>query len=339
MKGCAVLLLDRGHEFLQAPGIEDIFHARAFAVGAIALGDEDTHHRHRRGKAFFRLQQDAGVAGEIVVAGDAAERHAEINAFRHRCARRHFHRGEADIVGVFEHRHRAAAIERDVEFARQAVKLAVIEDVVMQLARQRPRIDQLLRIDAGGRAAGDVADIVGAGAARGEAELLQPFEHLDDALRLDLAELEIGARRDIGIAAGPALGERGNAGHLMRLQHAVGDAQPAHERILRRRDIEEAEEFVAEDVDAFGEAARGGFGAQLVPHIERMRFALRLFLRHELLAGGDEAILRHAVDVAFGGDSRDPGRGWGRRWRRAATARGDAAQKSVEILFLFVAEV
>ena len=59
--------------------------------------------------------------------------------------------------------------------------------------------------------------------------ILQAFEHLDDALRLDLAELEIGARRDVGVAAGPALGERGEADHLMRLKHAVRDAQPAHE--------------------------------------------------------------------------------------------------------------
>jgi hypothetical protein len=36
---------------------------------------------------------------------------------------------------------------------------------MVQLARQRPRVDQLLWIDAGGGAPGQVADIVGSGPA------------------------------------------------------------------------------------------------------------------------------------------------------------------------------
>ena len=91
----------------------------------------------------------------------------------------HLHRLEADVVGVLQHGDRAGAVEGDVEFARQAVKRAIVEDVEVPFARKGPRVDQLLRIDAGGRRAGDVADIVGAGAARAQPEILDRLDHGD----------------------------------------------------------------------------------------------------------------------------------------------------------------
>ena len=124
------------------------------------------------------------------------------------------YRLEADVVGVFQHRDHAGAVEADIEFARQAVERAVVENVEVPFARIRPRVDQLLRVDAGGRRAGDVADIVGAGAARAQAEILDRLDHGDGVLRLDLADLQIGARRDMGVAAAVALGEIGEAGKL-----------------------------------------------------------------------------------------------------------------------------
>ena len=130
--------------------------------------------------------------------------------------------------------------KRDVELARQAVERAVVEDVVVPLARVGPRVDQFLRVDAGGRRAGDVADVVGAGAARAQAEVLDALDHVDRVLRLDLADLQVGARRHMRIAAAEALGEIGDAGELPVLQDAVRDAQPAHVGVLRRRDVEQA---------------------------------------------------------------------------------------------------
>ena len=178
----------------------------------------------------------AGVAGEILVAGDAAEAEAEPDAGLEAEAVLHLDRLEADVVGVLQHRDDAGAVEPDVELARHAVERAVVEDVEVPLARIGPRVDQLLRIDAGGRRAGDVADVVGAGAARAQAEVLDPLDHGDGVLRLDLAHLQVGARGDVGIAAGIALGEIGDAGELRVLEDAVRDAQPAHVGLLVRRD-------------------------------------------------------------------------------------------------------
>ena len=121
---------------------------------------------------------------------------------------------EADVVGVLQHRDDAAAVEPDVELARQAVERAIVEDVEMPFARVRARVDQFLRIDARGRRAGDVADIVGAGAARAQPEILDRLDHGDRVLRLDLAHLQVGARGDVGVAAAVALGEIGEAGEL-----------------------------------------------------------------------------------------------------------------------------
>src|ERR1043165_2267259 len=108
----------------------------------------------------------------------------------------------------------------------------------MPLARIRPRVDQLLAVDAGRGRAGDIADVVGAGAARPQAEALDAFDHVDRVLRRDLADLQVRARRYMRIRTAAALREIGDTGELPVLQDAVRDAQPAHVGILRGRDIE-----------------------------------------------------------------------------------------------------
>src|SRR6202012_1760815 len=104
---------------------------------------------------------------------------------------------EGDVVGVLQHRDRAGAVERDVELARQAVKGTLVENVEMPFAGIGPRVDQLARIDAGGRRAGDVADVVGAGAARAQAEILDRLDQRGGVLRRDVADLQVGAGRDV----------------------------------------------------------------------------------------------------------------------------------------------
>ena len=97
------------------------------------------------------LHQDASVVRERMVSGDAAEAEPEPDAGRKPEAVVHLHGLEADIVGVFQHRDDAAAVEADIELARQAVERAVVENVEVPFARIGPGVDQFLRIDAGGR--------------------------------------------------------------------------------------------------------------------------------------------------------------------------------------------
>src|SRR5206468_9899456 len=154
---------------LQTHSIQHVLEARALAVGAIALVDEDPHDRHRHRNSLLGRDQHAEIAGEIAMPGDAADRSAEVNTVRLRLARPDAYCGEADVVGIFEGGDSAAAVEGDIEFARQAVELAVVEDRVIQIQAERPRVVELQRIDAGGRVPGDVSDIVRARAARSEA--------------------------------------------------------------------------------------------------------------------------------------------------------------------------
>src|SRR5205823_5021043 len=133
----------------------------------------------------------------------------------------HFDRRKADVVRLLEHRDDAAAVEADIEFPRQPKQRALVETVEVPLARIRPCVDELLRIDAGSGGAGDVADIISAGAARAQAEVLHRLDHAHRALRLDLAYLQVRARRHMRVAAAVFLGEIGDAGELPVLEDAV----------------------------------------------------------------------------------------------------------------------
>jgi hypothetical protein len=166
------MLLGFRHEGIDAHAVEHVFEPRLLAIGAIAMIDEDANERERDRCALLRPQQQPRVAGEIAVAGNAAEQHAEIDSGRNRLTLAHRNRREPDVVRVLEHRDAAAAVERNVELAGQAVEFAMLKDRVVQVATERPRVDQFVGIDARGRAAGDVADVVGAGAARRQAHIL-----------------------------------------------------------------------------------------------------------------------------------------------------------------------
>ena len=158
----AEFLFDRGEKSFKAPGVEQIFQARLGAIGAIAVLDEYAHHRVCRLGGVFGLDDHAGIAREILVAGDAAKHQTEPDARLDAEAVLHHDSLKTDVVGVFQHRYDAAAVETDIELARNAVERAVVENVEMPLARVRPRVEQFLRIDAGRRRAGNVANIVGA---------------------------------------------------------------------------------------------------------------------------------------------------------------------------------
>src|SRR2546430_686215 len=124
---------------------------------------------------------------KVAVTGDPAEGQVEVNRALTP------HGGEADVVGVFQRADAAAAVEGDVEFPGEPVQLAVIKDVVVHLPGEIARVDQFLWVDAGGGRAGDVADVVGAGAAVDDSQFVQAHEDVDGVPRADLAHLEVGA--------------------------------------------------------------------------------------------------------------------------------------------------
>ena len=65
---------------VEPQAIQHVFEPGLFAIGAVAVLDEHAHHRRGHRHAFLRPKQNARVAGKILVAGDAAELHAKIDA-------------------------------------------------------------------------------------------------------------------------------------------------------------------------------------------------------------------------------------------------------------------
>src|SRR6516165_4692106 len=288
----AELFLDQRQHLVETQPVDDVFESRLGAVGAIAMIDEHAHDGVGHLGGVGGLDHHAGVAREVLVPGNAADDQTKPRAGRNLAAVLHLDRLEADVVGILEHGNDAAAVEADIELARQAVERALVEDVEMPFARVGPRVDQLLRIDARGGRTRDVANIVGARAARAQPEILHRLDNGDGVLGLDLAHLEVGAGGDMGIAAAVALGEIGDAGKLPVREDAVRHAQPAHIRVLIGRDVEQAEEAPAEIVRRLGIFVVRRLRLEAFVAVEGMQLALEFLLLGELAAGGEDAILR-----------------------------------------------
>jgi hypothetical protein len=179
----AHLRLHRFEEARQAPVVEHVFQPRLQAVGPVAAGEEHAQDRVAHLHDVAGRDDDVRAAGEVAVAGDAAEAEAEQRLLAD------LHRGEGDVVGVLQDHHAPAAVEGDVELPRQAEQVAGVQDVVVQRADDRPGVDQLVRVDARGRVAGDIADVVRAGPLRDDAQVAEAVDHLRPLVGRDHADL------------------------------------------------------------------------------------------------------------------------------------------------------
>ena len=163
-------------------------------------------------------------------------------------------------------------------------------------------IDQLVAIEPARRRGGDVADVVRAGAARGEAELLHAREGVDDCAGLELAQLEVGARGDVGATVAAFIGEGREAAQLVRGDLAGRDAQAHHETVLGRGDVEEAVELEAEGVGLIGELVGRGVGNEFLPNIEAVFLVLpALGLREVGERRAEHGVFRRRGEVAGDG--------------------------------------
>ena len=201
-------------------------------------------------------------------------------------------------------------------------------------------VEQFIGIDARRRRACDVADIVGAGALGGEAEIGEPFEQRGCVLRRDLAHLQIGAGGDVGIGAAQRLGEIGDARELPGLQNAVGDAQAAHIAVLRRGHVEQTVIAPAEIVFRLGVDAGIGLILEAGIGIEGMLGCLPLLLIDELAAGRDGFRLRfQMLPVRAGGRRAAAGRAAKRSQPARRAGRLHAAHEAFEIALLVGCEI
>ncbi len=94
---------------------------------------------------------------------------------------------------------------------------------------ERAGVDELVAVEAGERAAGDVAHDVAAGALGGEADLGERVDDFDEAVDGEPVELDVLAGGDVGEVAGVLLGELADDAELVRGEQAVGQADAHHE--------------------------------------------------------------------------------------------------------------
>ena len=172
---------------------------------------------------------------------------------------------------------------------------------MVQRTDDGPRVHPFARIHADGGGGGDVADIVGARAARQQADFAEPHHHFRAFGGRDHADLQIRAGGDVDISAAAFLGDGGHLPRLMRGENAARDAQAAHEGILRGADEEQAVEAADEIVDRLRELPGLGARGDFAPAIQRVLLALCLFLRNELSALRNGGVLRGAQRIGGGG--------------------------------------
>ena len=146
---------------------------------------------------------------------------------------------------------------------------------------KRQRIDQLVRVNARSGITGDIADVVRAGAARVQADALDAAQHLRSILRFDEAKLKIGARGDLDAARREFLRNPRQFAQLKRFHDAARNAQPAHERLLVRRQVKQSMPFEAENVFLVGRLVRSGMFKEQGIGIERVQFAFDALLSKE----------------------------------------------------------
>src|SRR5215472_6940324 len=96
---------------------------------------------------------------------DAAQKYAEIDAWRNCAAFVYPHSDEANIVSVGKNRDGATVVEGDVELAGQFIHITRVGNVGLHGFGKRRYIDKFVRVNAGNRRCSDVANVVGSGAA------------------------------------------------------------------------------------------------------------------------------------------------------------------------------
>src|SRR5689334_22034190 len=118
-------------------------------------------------------------------------------------------------------------------------------------------------------------------------------------------------------------------------EDAIRDAQPAHIRVLRRRDVKQSVVAPAEVVGWLGRFVLVGLVLEPGIGVERVLLALELFLLRELAAAGNRLVLRQQMLGV--GARRNARRGFARAARRARDL--EAGGEPLQIALLLWREV
>src|SRR5690606_6555831 len=120
------------------------------------------------------------------------------------------------------------------------VEIALIEYVMMEGVGEGAGVEKLLRIHAGRGRCGDVADVIDPRTFRCESKGVESREYVDEVAGRDLADLDVGARRDGGAAVAEVISDPGESVKLRGREFSRGNAAAEHEAVLGGRHMEQA---------------------------------------------------------------------------------------------------
>ena len=143
---------------------------------------------------------------------------------------------------VVEEKAVGSAADGHVELAGQVARAGRTQQGRLDGIHQGPGVDDLLGVDAGQGIAGDVARVVVARLAAGEANALQRRHQGRHVFEQQAPQLDVLAGGEVGTAVlAAAVDHISQHRQLLGADHAIGQAQPHHEAPRRHRAEEDAQ--------------------------------------------------------------------------------------------------
>ena len=221
----AELSLDLGAQPLDSPLVDQELDAGAGALGALAL-------------VAVELGDRPADVGGLVRAGEDVQPPAHPGGRAQAAADPHvvadlavlLDRHQADVVDLVLGAAVGACRHRHLELAGQVGELAVADEGALELLHQRPRVDQLVAVDACQRAADHVSPDVAAGLRERQPDRVQLVQHHRHVLDRQVVQLDVLAGGDVAHAAAVALGQPADRAQLLGADDAVGELHPQHEQ-------------------------------------------------------------------------------------------------------------
>ena len=212
-----------------AEGLDQELHAVALLVLVVAQPFEHPQHRlgdaqDLRGRQELVQQPGRGRHDRGAAAGGDAEAAAAV---------RPGDRAEAEIVDPGRDVIGGAALEGDLELARQRRAERVAQQVAGQRLRVRRDVEPLVGGNAGVRAGGDVAHRAAARLPGGQPRVGEAAHRRLDVVQLDEMKLHVLPGGDVAEAARVALADVGERLELLAGQDALRDLDPQHLRVFR----------------------------------------------------------------------------------------------------------
>ena len=209
--------------------IQNIFKTGFFTVSAITVMDEYVQNRIGDFNRIFRATNKARITSEIVMACDTTENQPTVNTgIDALIVVADPHCQKANVVGVGYARRAACVIEREIKFARYALIVPCIQNLVAESVCVFAQINQFEGIKTRGRRAGDIAGAIGSGALAGQAVIVKRPQHFQNVLRFDFTQLKTASCSYVRIASGQVFGDIAQRHHLIAAKLASGDTHPHH---------------------------------------------------------------------------------------------------------------